>query len=104
MKKGAEYSSVTVGTLIIKGDWVFNPTGLTVAVSDDGKNFADIAHIDFPVFTQEDPDGIHDFTIDFPKTSSPYLKVTAHTLTQLPDWHSGAGNPGFIFVDEIIVK
>ena len=104
MKKGAEYSSVTVGTLIIKGDWVFNPTGLTVAVSDDGKNFADIAHIDFPVFTQEDPDGIHDFTIDFPKTSSPYLKVTAHTLTQLPDWHSGAGNPGFIFVDEIIVR
>ena len=104
MDPETEVTGVTLGTLIIKGDWVFNPTGITICTSENGEDFKEIAHIDYAVFSQEDPDGIHDFSIDFPAVSAQYLKVIGHTLTKLPDWHPGAGNPGFLFVDEVIVK
>ena len=42
-------------------------------------------------------------SVTFPETSARYLKVTAACLEALPEWHSGKGNPGFVFVDEIVV-
>ena len=47
--------------------------------------------------------GCHDFTLTFTETTAKHLKVVADTYTELPKWHPGAGRPGFIFVDEIIV-
>ena len=38
------------------------------------------------------------------QTSAKYLKIKAEVIKALPEWHSGAGRPGFLFVDEIIVK
>lgn len=104
MKNCGEFSEVTMGTLIIKGDWVFNPLDITVSVSDDGVNFNEVARKEYPAFGRENADGIYDFTVTFPSVAADYVKVEATTVTALPDWHPGKGNPGFLFVDELIVK
>ena len=102
---GSEYSEVTLSTYVLKGDWIFGPKSITIQTSDDGKNFTDTAFLaveDNGLINEGN--GCLDYTLSFDSTSAKYLKVIAETVTELPDWHPGAGNPGFLFADEIIVK
>lgn len=98
-----KYSSVTLGTFIVTGDFVFNPTYMKISVSEDGKEFTEIAHTDFQMPVKHES-GIKDFTVEFPETSARFLKVTAGTIEALPEWHGAHGSKGFLFVDEISVK
>ena len=101
---GTPYSSVTLSTFVFRYDYVFNPLDLTVFVSEDGKDYSQVAHDEYPVEGGvDDGNGCKEYTVTFPETSAKYLKVTARCLEALPEWHSGKGNPGFVFVDEIVV-
>ena len=102
---GSEYSEVTVSTVVFKYDWVFGPKSITVYTSEDGENFTQIKHEVMKADGQmDDGNGGKDYTLKFGKTSAKYLKVVAESFTELPTWHPGAGHPGFLFVDEVIVK
>ncbi len=102
---GDTYSEVTLSTIVFKYDWIMNPTNMTVSISEDGKTFTEIAHMDIEcVGEMDDANGCQDYTLAFGETSAKYLKVTAGCCTSLPEWHSGAGHPAFLFVDEVIVK
>ena len=102
---GATYSEVTLCTIVFKHDWIMNAKDFTVYTSEDGNEFTEVAHMDIT-----SPDNINDgngcinHTLTFDETSAKYLKVTAGCITELPSWHPGAGNPGFLFVGEVIVK
>ena len=102
---GETYSEVTLSTIVFKYDWIMNPTSMTVSTSEDGKTFTEIAHMEIPCIGQmDDANGCQDYTLAFGETSARYLKVTAGCCTSLPEWHSGAGHPAFLFVDEVLVK
>ena len=98
------YSSVTLSTFVFKYDYIFNPLDLVIYTSENGEDFAEIARTEFPVEGKiDDGNGCQKFSITFSETSAKYLKVTGNTIKALPEWHSGKGRPGFVFVDEIIV-
>ena len=102
---GDTYSEVTLSTIVFKYDWIMNPTSLTVQTSEDGKTFTEIAHMNIECEGQmDDANGCQDYTLAFGETSAKYLKVIAGCCTSLPQWHTGAGHPAFLFVDEVIVK
>ena len=102
---GAEYSEVTLSTIVFKYDWIMNPTSFTVLTSEDGENFTEVAHVDIECVGQmDDANGCQDYTLTFSQTSAKYLKVIAGCCTSLPEWHPGAGHPAFLFVDEVLVK
>jgi hexosaminidase len=102
---GAEYSEVTLSTIVFKYDWIFNAKSMTLLTSEDGENFTEVAKLDIPVEgMMDDGNGCKDHTLTFAPTSAKYLKVVAECTTEIPEWHPGAGKPSFIFVDEIIVK
>ncbi len=102
---GAAYSEVTLSTFVFKHDWVFQPENVKVLTSDDGENFSEVAHMDITgIENINDGNGAIDYTLQFPETSAKYLKVTAECCTSLPEWHPGAGSPGFLFIDEVIVR
>ncbi|MFI3261950.1 MAG: glycoside hydrolase family 20 protein [Rikenellaceae bacterium] len=98
-----EISSVSISTDVVKGDWVFDARSITVKVSDDGKTFKEIASKKIADKTAKDRDGIYDYTLDFDKVQTRYVQVIVKNGT-LPAWHSGAGKPAYIFVDEIQVN
>ena len=99
------FSNVTLATLVFRYDYIFGPTYLSVLTSEDGENFTELARKDYPIVGKaSDGNGNIEFSLDFPETTAKYLKVVAGCLEALPEWHSGAGRPGFVFVDEIIVK
>lgn len=101
---GTEYNEATISTFVFKYDWVFGPKSITILTSEDGRTYSEIAHMDVEDKGQMDEgNGCQDYTLTFAETSAKYLKVIAETYTELPAWHPGAGHPGFIFVDEIIM-
>ena len=101
---GQTFSKVTLSTFVYKYDYIFNPLDLTVYTSENGEDFTELAHTEFPVEGKvDDGNGCQKFNITIPETSAKYLKVTANTIKALPEWHSGKGRPGFVFVDEVMV-
>ena len=99
------YSSITLSTYVFKHDWIFNPTDISVAVSEDGKNFIEVASVEIKTINNiDDGNGRQEYTLTFPETSTRHLKITANSVTAIPEWHPGKGSPGFLFVDEVIVK
>ena len=98
------YSSVALGTLVDKGNDIFPPLNVVVSTSDNGTDFTEAGRIDIPVPSSKDADGIVDYTVAFPETSARYIRIDAETNASKPSWHARGGAPGFLFVDEIIVK
>ena len=103
-KQPTEISSVEIHTCVEKGDWVFDARGFSVAVSDDGKNFTAVASEDYPVATPDAPSGVLARKLTFEPRNARYLKVVALSERRIPDWHTGKGYTGFLFVDEIVVE
>ena len=102
---GETFSSVTLGTFVFKYDYIFHPLDLVAYTSEDGENFTEIARADFPLEGGvDDGNGCQEYKVTFPETSAKYLKVSAKTIEALPEWHSGKGRPGFVFVDEVMVN
>ena len=101
----ATYNSMTLSAIVFRYDYLFGPESISVMTSEDGENYTEVAYAAYKVEGRvDDGNGCHDYTLTFPETSARYLKIKAEVIKALPDWHSGAGRPGFLFVDEIIVR
>lgn len=98
------YSSVTASALIEKGQHILNPVSLMVLLSEDGENYTQAVAKVYPEETAADKDGMKEYTVTFPETTSKFMKVEIGCLEYLPDWLGGAPHKGFIFIDEILVK
>ena len=105
MKGSEEYSEVSLGAFVYKYDWIFNPVNMKVEVSEDGRNFTEVAYAEYETIPDTDEgNGRMEYALGFIPTQARYIKVSADVVTPIPDWHAGAGNPGFVFVDEITVR
>ena len=105
MKQPTEFSSVSISTLVEKGDWIFDVRRFSVSVSDDGENFTEIGAEEYPAMTESNPNKIYEHTLRFEKAQQArYIKVCARPENSIPEWHGGKGRPAFVFIDEITVE
>ena len=88
--------------LVTKGAWIYNPSAVTVLVSDDGESFREVAQKAIPISTWEDNDGIFAYEVDYEPVTARYVEVVIKGH-DLPQDHEGHGHPAWIFVDEIEV-
>lgn len=104
LKEATEISSMTLHTCVEKGDWIFDTHGITVSVSDDNQTFKEVASEAYPAMKESDPNQIYTHELKFDPVKTRYVKVKALSEQKIPSWHGGKGNPGFLFVDEIILN
>uniref|UniRef100_UPI0040276E1D glycoside hydrolase family 20 protein n=1 Tax=Prevotella sp. TaxID=59823 RepID=UPI0040276E1D len=104
LKQNTDVSSVSLNTCVDKGSWIFHARNIEVSVSADGKSFTKVASKALPALEEQTPDNIHTYELTFPQTTTRYVKVTATSEHNIPEWHGGKGKPAFLFVDEISVK
>lgn len=97
-----EIHSLKFNTNVIKGDWIMRPTAITIRISDDNKNYREILTQDIPELTSNDKDGIYPFSFSLPTIKTRYVEIILKN-EDLPKWHSGAGYPAFIFIDEFAI-
>lgn len=79
----------------IAGSWIYLPTDVKVLLSTDGKKFKPVSAL---VYTK---DGQKGFSIDAKKAR--YVKIVAKNTPVIPDGKPGAGNPAWLFIDEITI-
>lgn len=94
--------SIALGCLQNYNDWIFLPQSVKFEVSTDGNVFTEMQTIINPVNINE-KNALFDFKSSFAPQPVRYIRVTAKN-NLCPPGHSGAGKPGWIFADEIIVN
>jgi hexosaminidase len=94
---------ITVGFLQDVSRWIFLPTSIEMAISSDGQDFTVLGHPK-PLHPPTEVAEIRqDFCLDFPPTSTRWVRIRASNLGVCPADHPGAGGAAWLFVDEISV-
>lgn len=100
-----EISSVSIGTYLVPGDYIFGLTGLDIYVSEDGKTYNKIASKSIPTLEKGSKNNVlKRESISFDKTKARYVHIIGKNTPVLPDWHPGAGKPTYLFLDEISIN
>lgn len=93
-------SKVEVGTLLERTGWIYPPTAMIIEVSNDGKKFTHLqsmrySDINFnPTFSR---------SVEFKSTKTRYVKIILKKPGIIPEGNPGAGNPSWMFFDEITI-
>lgn len=94
--------SISLGCLQKYRDWIFMPESVSFEISSNGKKFTPIETVNNPVDRNKEV-AQYDFKTDFQEKKARFVRVSAKS-TLCPEGHPGAGEPAWIFADEIIVK
>ncbi len=94
-------SEITIGCLESTRQWIFLPEKLIVEVSDDGIEFRECGELLQEIPEENREPSTRDLIVDFYATSAQYVRVYITGIKQCPEWHEGAGNNAWIFLDEI---
>ena len=103
MEQPVEMRHMRFHALVNKGAWIYNPSNVKVLVSDDGENYREVAQKDIPISTWTDRDGIFAYEVELEPVTARFVEVVV-SGHDLPEDHSGYGNPAWIFIDEIEIN
>ncbi|XOV67945.1 MAG: GH92 family glycosyl hydrolase [Fluviicola sp.] len=99
-------SEMALGCLEDTKSWIFLPNAVVFEGSTDGVNF-EIIGINKLIHTATEvkPAKIFDFNIKLEQAKAfKKIRITALNYGKCPEWHLGAGNDTWLFVDEIVLK
>jgi len=100
-KSPPEIQKISLGTLLIDNAYIVPPASIQVWASKDNKQWEKIGEQTFPI-----PDGPQYGNRFFDCQVKPgkyaYVKVVGTPIAKLPKWHRGKGEPGWLFVDEVL--
>ena len=97
--------SLELGCFQSVNDWIFFPEGVEFWLSDDGQNWRPAGTVDNPFSHKLQRKFRHDFRVELPAgTRARHVRVQAHSRLTCPDWHPGAGEPCWVFADELVVQ
>lgn len=99
-----ELHEISAGFLQIVNSWIFFPEYVEFSFSANRKRFSSVVMVrpDSPI-TQKG-ELLKDFSVQLKHTKARYIRIFAKNIAVCPDWHPGAGEKAWIFVDEIVVK
>ncbi len=103
LKKKRKLNEVTMGFIQDSRSWIWIPSEVSFMVSKNGKDWYTIETIKSTTPLERGEVTIED--IGFKKEiKTRYLKIIAKNMGPCPEWHLGAGNPTWLFADEISIK
>ena len=98
-----DVQSVTATFLQNAVSWIWLPKFVSFEVSEDGETFESIGINKHSVSLKDIEPAIKHFSRSVPKPIR-YIRIKATNIKTCPKWHPGAGNPAWIFTDEITIK
>lgn len=85
--------------------WIFFPSSIQIAVSEDGVHFEDLPLISIEKASETDKNPMNAvFSVKYKERKVKAIRYSIKNLGNCPSWHLGAGNPTWLFVDELIFK
>lgn len=102
--ESTDINHVATNAIVDMSAWIMGSTGLTVSVSDDNKQFREVATKDFPTETAVSKKAVENYEITFEPVKARYVRVLIKRSPALPKGHAGAGKVPYMFIDEIEVN
>ncbi len=104
MKENRDIKSVKIGMLQSPYSWIWFPKSIRISISEDGQHYVEAGIIknDYPLNSSGTT--IKDFELSGLQKNARYIRIQAENIGVCPDWHVGAGEKAWIFMDEIIVE
>ncbi len=94
---------VSSGFLQHQWSWIFFPVKVIVSLSEDRQSWREMEMVN-TVSPKEGGVVLKDFVAEPGGSPARYIRVHAVNRGVCPEWHPGAGDPAWIFTDEIIVN
>ena len=101
--KEMEISKITLHTLNLNGSWIYLPDWVDVSFLPDPDSNNKYRPVETFSRIIMDEDNVIVVELDKPK-SGRYIRVVAKNIGIIPSGKPGAGNPAWLFVDEIEVQ
>ena len=102
LRRPTEISTLASTFLQKKGDGIFLPTNLEVAVSADGRRYQTV-YVG-PVVAAQPGTGISETKVEWPKTKARYVRVTARNAPAPAASGSTRPTGTWLFADELVVQ
>lgn len=104
MGKMTNIRKISASFLQDQRSWIFMPAKVEYSVSGNGTDYRTVAVIDNDL-ADSIPDAIiKEFSGEGIKENCRYIRVRATNIGICPEWHVGAGDKAWIFIDEITVE
>ena len=102
---GAEksISSVALGCLQDNPSWIFFPSQVEFAFSNDSMSFSNLVVVKNDVPLKDETSRRKEFSASPSDVKARYIRVRASNIKTCPEWHRGAGGKSWLFVDELTV-
>lgn len=97
-------NSVQMNFIQNQRSWIFLPEVVEYSLSSDGKKYHSFNEVVNKISSKEEQPFIQPFNFQFmANTKARYIRVKAKNPGKCPPWHEGAGEPSWLFTDEIVV-
>jgi uncharacterized membrane protein len=110
-RKPVHVQSITLSTVIDVYRYVMPPVYVEIWGGEDKTNMKLLSRIvpEQPSPMKKDSlirtvAYLKGYECKFPPTTVKYIKIIGRSVAKLPKWHTGKGDVGYIFVDEILVN
>jgi hypothetical protein len=106
LETSTSVSSISTAFLQVTNHVVFFPNSVSYYYSTDNKNFKKLGTVlnDEPLLKTSKINDIKYFNLDFSEVKARYIKIKGSSMKEPPYWHHAAGNPSWIFADEVLIN
>ena len=94
-------SRVSLGSLQDNNSWIFFPSSVEFSFSSDAASWGNPITAVNIVSQKDEGVRLKEFSIDPGSVQARFVRVRARNVGICPEWHKGAGNKAWLFVDEI---
>jgi alpha-L-fucosidase len=99
-----QINKIIIGTLQAQKSWVFSPASIEFYVSSDASDYSKIGELHMETKQPNDKTIRIEFEKSFAGEKGRYVKLKIKNVGICPEWHKGAGNKSWLFVDEVIIE
>jgi hexosaminidase len=93
------FENISLNTFNGESSWIYLPNEIQFFISNDGKSFENIRTISLEQIQKNN--GV--ISENIPATTAKYVKIVVKNYGIIPDGKPGAGNPSWLFIDEISI-
>lgn len=97
-------TNVRLGSVQDIRPWIWAPLSVSYSLSADGTSFTAIGTVHRTLAPDDDTPAVERFELKVGSVNARYVKAHATSSGSIPDWHLGAGNPSWMFLDEIEIE
>ncbi|WP_020566764.1 chitobiase/beta-hexosaminidase C-terminal domain-containing protein [Neolewinella persica] len=101
---GGPINGIAVSVLEDQASWIFAPASLQATFYDEaGKEIAS-GQVDYPTEVEKSGSHFRFLRVNTEEVNAARVLVEVVCLSRIPDWHPGAGEVGWVFLDEVVLR